>query len=179
MAGPALCEGGPGSGEEGAVAATRDQRTREKIDAKAGVLQCHDDENKGIFAGRVAGVDGPARGTGLANAMLYSRMQRRRSRRIGMFPKNVMGSSTASVAPSHLSVQKLVPACQLSACDHGQRAPEYQLSARARFPVTADRKLSYFSPLCAFSETRQTPDIAQPLQRLRRPPTRAGPAGQL
>ena len=49
-------------------------------------------------------------------------------------------------------------------------------AAGYRRSVTADRTLFYFSPLCASSEA---PDIAQPLQRLRRPPTRPGPAGQL
>ena len=49
-----------------------------------------------------------------------------------------IGRSPSTVLPSHLLIQMLVPAYQLSACD--QIAPAYQLSAAIRRSITPSRR---------------------------------------
>ena len=82
-----------------------------------------------------------------------------------MFPNNVIGSSSESFGPSlpslpsHLLIQMLAPAYQLSVRD--QIAPAYQLSALDHSRVIGDQTFYFLS-----ERLSETFFIGQPLQRL-------------
>ena len=89
-----------------------------------------------------------------------------RSKRIGMYPKKVTGSSSKSSATSFVQVDTDARAGVLREVSaHDQLASAYQLSAHDHSQVIADQISMSFS-LCVSNEALY---IGQPLQRLSPP----------